>query len=99
MPSTLDLMRKHDRLVRQVHEHMDFLIGSVTSKGLKYPAFSLTSKVNGVTKTRHIPKDMLPIVRRLTKRHQALKGILKELADVNWKLISQGIDLREYGTI
>lgn len=99
MPSLFDLMRKHDRLVRQVNDHMDFLIGSVTSKGLKYPAFSLTAKVGGVTKTRHIPKDMLPVVQRLTKRHQTLKRILKELADVNWKLVSQGSDLRDYGTI
>lgn len=98
MPSEYELMKKRERLVRRIHENMDFLIGSVSTKGLKYPAYNLTAKVDGVTKTRHIPKDMLSVVRRLVARHQTLKRLLKELADVNWKLISQGGDLNNSGT-
>jgi len=42
---------------------MDFLIGSISTKGFKYPAFNLTTKIEGKTVTRHIPKDMLPLVK------------------------------------
>ena len=99
MPSIYELIKKREQVVRRVHEHMDFLIGSVSTKGLKYPAYNLTTKVDGVTRTRHIPKDMLAIVKRLVLRHQALKHLLRELAAVNWMLISQGGELRDYGTL
>ncbi len=93
------LMRKRDRLVRQVGDSLDFLIGSVSTKGLKVEAFNLTTKVDGVTKTKHIPKDMVTIVRRMTQRHHRLKTLLKELGEVNWLLIRAGVVLRDYGTV
>ena len=92
-------MAKRDRLTRQVQDHLDFLVGSVSSKGLKYPAYNLTTKVNGKTVTRHIPKDLEPLVRRMTARHKKLKRLLQELAQVNWKLVSQGVELEDYGTV
>ena len=87
MPSTAVLMRKRDRLVRQIEDHLDFLIGSVSTKGLKYEAYNLTTKVEGKTRTKHIPKDMVSIVRRMTKRHQRLKALIKELGETNWLLV------------
>ncbi len=98
MPSTTTLMKKRDRLTRQIQDNLDFLVGSVSSKGLKYEAYNLTAKVNGVTKSKHIPIGMVPVVRRMTKRHQQLKKLIKELAEVNWLLIKEGIDLMDYGT-
>ena len=98
MPSTTTLMKKRDRLTRQIQDNLDFLVGSVSSKGLKYEAYNLTAKVNGVTKSKHIPIDMVPVVRRMTKRHRQLKKLIKEIAEVNWLLIKEGIDLRDYGT-
>jgi hypothetical protein len=95
----LELMQKRDRLVRQIGDHLDFLAGSISSKGLRWEAYNLTTKVDGVTKTRHIPKDMLPLVRRLTLRHKKLKALLKELEEVNWRLTRQGEALRCYGTV
>ncbi|MDZ4199872.1 MAG: hypothetical protein U1E27_11385 [Kiritimatiellia bacterium] len=91
------LMRRRERLVRQIKDHLDFLVGSVSSKGLKCEAYNLTAKVDGVTRSRHIPKDMVELVRRMTRRHQELKRLLKELADTNWQLVRAGIDLRDYG--
>lgn len=90
---------KRDRLVNQVREHLDFLTGSISSKGLKWEAYNLTTKVDGVTKTRHIPKDLLPVVKRMTLRHKKLKTLLKDLEDTNWRLIRQGEELRYYGTV
>lgn len=93
------LMQKRDRLVVQIEDHLDFLTGSISSKGLKYEAYNLTTKIDGVTKTRHIPKDLLPVVKRMTTRHKKLKDLLKDLEETNWQLIKQGQELRNYGTV
>ena len=99
MVSTAVLMRRRDRLVRQIEDNLDFLIGSVSTKGLKYEAYNLTTKVDGVTKTKHIPKDMVKLVHRMIKRHQRLKTLIKELGETNWQLLREGVDLRDYGTL
>ena len=99
MPSVTVLMKRRDRLVRQIEDHLDFLIGSVSTKGLKYEAYNLTTKIEGKTRTKHIPKDMVGLVRRMTKRHQELKAMIRELGEVNWLLIREGVDLRSYGTL
>ena len=93
MAATYALRKKRERLIRRINDHMDFLIGSVSTKSLATPAFNLTSTVHGVTKSRYIPKDLLRLVRRLTKRHKILKKLIKELGDVNWKLVRQGVEL------
>jgi hypothetical protein len=97
--STLRLMQKRDRLLVQIADHLDFLAGSVSSKGLKYEAYNLTTKIAGVTRTRHIPKDLLPVVQRMTGRHKTLKKLLKDLEETNWQLIREGMELRSYGTL
>lgn len=96
---TFRLKQKRDRLVEQVRDHLDFLAGSISSKGLKWEAYNLTTKVDGITKTRHIPKDLLPVVKRMTRRHKKLKELLKELEQTNWLLIREGEELRYYGTV
>lgn len=98
MASVAVLMKKRDRLVRQVQGNLDFLIGSVSTKGLKYEAYNLTTKVDGKTRSQHIPVDMVPLVRRLTKRHQRLKELIKDLGETNWLLVREGVDLKHYGT-
>lgn len=92
-------MYKRDRLVEQVTDHLDFLAGSISSKGLKYEAHNLTTKVDGTTRTRHIPKDLLLVVKRMTLRHKKLKKLLKDLEETNWRLIKEGMELRSYGTV
>jgi hypothetical protein len=99
MASVVVLMKKRDRLARQIQEHLDFLIGSVSTKGLKYEAYNLTTKIDGKTRSKHIPVDLVPLVRRLTKRHQILKELVKELGETNWLLVREGVDLKYYGTV
>ncbi len=99
MTGSYSLMRKRDRLVRQITDNLDFLIGSVSTKGLKYEAYNLTTKSDGVTRTRHIPKDMVPLVRRMTRRHKKLKNLVRELGETNWDLLRTGINPRDYGTL
>jgi hypothetical protein len=75
---------------------MDFLIGSVSSKGLKCEAYNLTTKVDGVTRTKHIPKDLVSLTRRLTKRRRKVKGLIKQISEVNWQLLRAGAELYIY---
>jgi hypothetical protein len=99
MPNLLTLESRKQRLTQQIVDHLDFLIGSISSKGFKYPAFNLTAKVDGKTKTRHIPKDMLPLVKRLTGRYRKLKSLLKQLDDVNWQLLLERASRQDYGPL
>ncbi len=94
MSSVATLMAHRTRLVEQVHDHMDFLVGTVSTKGFSFPAFNITTKVEGKTHSRHIRKNLVPLVRRLTARHRKLKLLLLELAEVNWQLINAEVDLR-----
>jgi len=99
MPSLQSLECRKQRLTQQVVDHLDFLIGSISTKGFKYPAYNLTAKVDGKTKTRHIPKDMLPLVKRLTARYRKLKSLLKELEAVNWQLLLERASRQDYGAL
>src|SRR5580698_221940 len=99
MPSLQTLECRKQRLTQQVVDHLDFLIGSISTKGFKYPAYNLTAKVDGKTKTRHIPKDMLPLVRRLTSRYRKLKSLLRQLDEVNWQLLSLRSQSRDHGPL
>ena len=78
--------RKRERLKREIANHLDFLSGSVTTKG-PGGGFILTGKEKGKTKSRYIRVAMLAEVRRMTHRHQQLKALLRELAEVNWQLL------------
>jgi len=93
MASTYSLRKKRDRLITRINNHLDFLIGSVSTKSQKTPTFNLTFSVDGVTKSRYIPKDLVDTVRSKTKRHKTLKLLLKELGDINWELIHSGQEL------
>jgi hypothetical protein len=99
MPSLITLQARKQRLTQQVVDHLDFLIGSISTKGFKYPAYNLTAKVEGKTKTRHIPKDMLPLVKRHTARYRKLKALLKQLDEVNWQLLLERASLQDYGAL
>lgn len=99
MSSITTLEKKRERLVRQIGDNLDFLIGSVSSKGLKCEAYNLTTKIDGKTKTKHIPKDMVPVVRRMTKRHLELKQLIKKLGETNWLLIREGMELQNHGPL
>jgi hypothetical protein len=99
MPSLLALERRRQRLAQEAIDHFDFLIGSISTKGFQYPAYNLTAKTEGKTRTRHIPKDLLPLVKRLTGRYRKLKSILKKLDEVNWQLLLQRAKQENHGAL
>ena len=87
------LDQKRQRLKQQINDNLDILIGSVCSKGPQDPdGCNLAFKVDGKSKGRHIPKPLIPTVREMTKRHQKLKQLIRELSDVNWELLKQSMD-------
>ena len=99
MPSVTTLRKKRERLLGKIASHLDFLTGSVSSKGLKYEAYNLTTKIDGKTRSKHIPIDMVPAVRQMILRHKKLKELIKELGEVNWLLIREGVDLKDNGEV
>jgi len=78
--------QKKQRLEREIAANLDFVIGSVTSQGPR-GGHSLTTKEQGKTRSKYIRTSMVGEVRKMTNRHQKLKGLLKELADLNWELL------------
>jgi len=97
MPSVIILKKRRARLLGKISGNLDFLVGSVSSKGLKYEAYNLTTKIDAKTKTKHIPIDMVPTVRQMVLRHKKLKELIKELGEVNWLLVRGGVDLENNG--
>ena len=84
--STWHLQQKKQRLEREIAASLDFLIGSVTSQGPR-GGYSLTTKEHGKTRSKYIRTSMVAEVRKMTRRHQKLKALLKELAELNWELL------------
>ena len=84
--SAYHLKQKKERITREIHANLDFITGSVTSQGQR-GGFSLTFKEDGKTRSKYIRKSMVDEVRRMTRRHQKLKALLKELSVVNWEIL------------
>ena len=81
-----NLQQKRERLKKEVAANLDFLIGSVTSQGVR-GGFNLTSAEQGKTRTRYIRQGQLEEVRSLIEQHRKLKELLKELGELNWEIL------------
>jgi len=82
-----ELQQRRQLLGRQVADNLEFLMGSISTKGPKRPGHNLTQKVNGVTRTRHIRVQDLDKVRVMIARHKTLKQLIRKIADLNWKIL------------
>ena len=81
-----NLQQKQERLKREVLNNLDFLMGSVTTQGVR-GGFNLTTGEKGKTRTKYIRRGQLEEVRAMIERHRKLKELLKELSEVNWELL------------
>lgn len=54
------------------------------------PYYLLTWSEGGRTKTRHIPREELPRIRRMTENYQKAREALRKLGEVNRKLALGG---------
>ena len=91
MQSYEALRKQRETLHREITDSLDFLMGSVSTKGPKRPGLNLTFKINQVTRTRHIRKELEPQVKQMTARWRRLRLLLHKLSDVNWALANRGI--------
>ena len=92
MKSYESLRKEHEKLRQEVVDNLDFLMGSVSTKGPKRPGLNLTFKMNQVTRTRHIRKELEARVSQMTARWRRLRVLLRKLSDANWERLNRGID-------
>ena len=83
--------KERERLREEVAECLDFLMGSVSTKGPSRPGLNLTFKINQVTRTRHIRKDLEVQVKQMTARWRRLRVLLRRLSDANWERLNRGL--------
>lgn len=87
---TIEALRKHrKKLHEDITDNLDFLMGSVSSKGPSRPGLNLTFKINQVTRTRHIRKEQELQVKQMCVRWRRLRHLLRELSDVNWETLTR----------
>jgi hypothetical protein len=74
------------KLKQQICDNLDLLMGTVyRSPAMRY--YHLTTKVEGKTLARYVPKRLLPAVQGMTERHKCVRATIKELSDINWELL------------
>jgi len=83
------LYRDRERLEKAIINNLDFLMGSVSTKGPSRPGLNLTFKVNQVTRTRHIRKELEPQIKQMTARWRRLRVLLHQLSDLNWERVNR----------
>ena len=91
MKSHETLRHQREKLSQAILDNLDFLMGSVSTKGPKRPGLNLTFKINQVTRTRHIRKELEPRVKQMTARWRRLRILLHKLSDVNWELANRDL--------
>ena len=85
------LQKQTERLRQEIMDSMDFLMGSISTKGPSRPGLNLTFKINQVTRTRHIRKELEPRVKQMTARWRRLRVLLRQLSDANWERVNRGM--------
>ena len=89
MRTTETLYRERKRLEEEILNNLDFLMGSISTKGPSRPGFNLTFKINQVTRTRHIRKELEPQIKQMTARWRRLRELLHQLSDLNWERLNR----------
>ena len=92
MKSIDSLCKERDKLRQEIVDNLDFLMGSVSTKGPKRSGLNLTFKINQVTRTRHIRKEQETRVKQMTARWRRLRICLRRISDVNWECLNRGLD-------
>jgi hypothetical protein len=89
MRTSESLYQERKRLENAIVDNLDFLMGSISTKGPQRPGFNLTCKINQVTRTRHIRKELEPQVKQMTARWRRVRELLHQLSDLNWEWLNR----------
>ena len=64
------------------------------ARGEKHEGHILTKKVRGKTKSLYVPVDMVETVRQWVEEHRRVKRLLREVAELNEKIVRAQVPTR-----
>ena len=65
---------------------LDLLQGSL-HKNPSQRGYHLTIKVDQKTVTKYVRKELVPLVRAMTRNHLKVRKLLQRLSEANWRLL------------
>ena len=77
---------RQEQLKHQIHEALNLLQGSV-HKNPSQRGYHLTLKVHQKTVTKYVRKELVPLVRAMTRNHLKVRQLLQRLSEANWRLL------------
>jgi len=77
---------RQEQLKRQINQALDLLQGSL-HKNPSQRGYHLTIKVNQKTATKYVRKDLVPLVRAMTRNHLKVRKLLQRLSEANWRVL------------
>ena len=86
------LRKRQERIKRAIEENLDLLIGTV-NKTPAQSGYYLTAKVDGKSVTRYVRASIRQEAKAMTRRHVKVRGLLRQLSQVNWELLVADSDL------
>ena len=87
MSKQSELLRfRKQQLQRQIQDALDLLQGSL-HKNPSQRGYHLTFKVEQKTVTKYVRKELVPLVRAMTRNHLKVRKLLQRLSQANWRLL------------
>ena len=83
----IELLKNRQKLLKEeICNNLDLLVGTVNkSPAMKYP--SLTTKVNGKSVSKYIPKGIETKAKKMTLSHKKVRLFISKLSQVNWEIL------------
>src|SRR3974377_2557344 len=75
---------RQEQLKRQIHDALELLQGSL-HKNPSQRGYHLTLKVDQKTVTKYVRKELVPLVRAMTRNHLQVRKLLTRLSEANWR--------------
>jgi len=82
------LQFRKEQLQRQINQALDLLQGSL-HKNPSQRGYHLTIKVDQKTVTKYVRKELVPLVRAMTRNHLKVRKLLQRLSEANWRLLQR----------
>lgn len=80
------LQFRKEQLQRQITEALELLQGSL-HQNPSQRGYHLTLKVDQKTVTKYVRKELVPLVRAMTRNHLKVRKLLQRLSEANWRLL------------
>jgi hypothetical protein len=80
------LQFRKEQLQRQINDALELLQGSL-HKNPSQRGYHLTLNVDQKTVTKYVRKELVPLVRAMTRNHLRIRRLLQRLSEANWRLL------------